>query len=368
MPRSVAAARVAACVLALLAVSVGGPAPAAAGQLDRQVERAGGEVRFTVRFRDAERRTRVVSFALPADAYAKARHGLTPVDAPEVERRIDRRVQALLADSRTEWRRGMRDRLAALAASLPDGISMDYSFDGAQLTWSLEARGVDRSALQAEARRIETHLERASHRLNAQRQRALDRKARRAQDAVLRDLNYVRDPDLGGLLRPDYAALAQAQSGLLRPLAEAIARTAGAGVRARTGLALAFLQTIPYDRLQKRGAADGTGFAVPAELLHLNRGDCDSKATALAALMRHFAPEVATALLLLPGHAVLAAELPTKPGDRTVELAGRRLVLMEPAGPATAPIGRIADDSRRLLDRGKLQSVVWMTGGPGDGA
>jgi hypothetical protein len=359
---------VAACLSALLALAAAPDGAAASGQLQREVVRAEGEVRFTVRFRDAERRTRVLSFALPATAYAEARDGLTPVDSPKIDRRIDARVEPLLDQSRAQWRRGMRDRLAALAGSLPEGVSMDYGFEAAQLTWSLEGRGVERSELQAHARRIGAHLERASHRLNAQRQRALDRKARLARDAVLRDLNYVRDPALDGLLRPDYAGLARAQSGLLRPLADAIARTADGGARARTALALAFLQTIPYDRLEQRGAADGTGFAVPAELLHLNRGDCDSKATALAALMRQFAPGVATAMLLLPGHAVLAAELPTQPGDRTVELDGRQLVLMEPAGPGIAPVGRIAEDSRRLLDSGKLQSVVWMTGGPDDGA
>jgi hypothetical protein len=80
--------------------------------------------------------------------------------------------------------------------------------------------------------------------------------------------------------------------------------------------------------------------------------------------MRTLAPGTASAIVLLPGHAVLAADLEPRPGDRTVELDGQRFVLMEPAGPARIPLGRIGDTSRKLLTEQGIDSLVWITGGP----
>jgi hypothetical protein len=80
--------------------------------------------------------------------------------------------------------------------------------------------------------------------------------------------------------------------------------------------------------------------------------------------MRTLAPEVETAIVLLPGHAVLAADLPVQPGDRTLSLDGQRFVLMEPAGPARIPLGQVSDSSRRLLSEQGVTSLVWITGGP----
>jgi hypothetical protein len=341
------------------------PQPAAAGgQLARTVERSDGRVHFDLRFLDARGQARALSFALPAERYRAARDGLQPLTSAAVERRLSDPVARYAENSRETWRQGLRARMDVLAGTLPDGIRLDWSFEGEQLQWSLEGR-VDRAELERHGRRIARQVKRASARLRQQQQAAVRRYAEQVRAEVLRELNYVRDPGLGGKVRPDYAALARDAAGLLRPLAKAVAAGAGSpDPRARTALALAFVQTIPYDRLRARGAADGTGFAVPAELLHANAGDCDSKATALAAVLRTLVPEVDTAIVLLPGHAVLAADLPAAPGDRTVRLDGRRLVLMEPAGPGRFPLGRVSADSRRLLNAGKRLSTVWITGGP----
>jgi len=354
--------RLAAAVLVLLIA--GAAPPGAAEQLAHEVRSSGGAVAFIVRFKDAERRERLLQFALPAQRYAEARQGLTPVDSPEIQRRMNAPIETFIANTRVAWRQAMADRLQALAGTLPDGIRLDWSFQGRELSWSLKGRGVDRATLERHGARLARHLKRASRRINDRRQGELNGYAKRVRAEVLSELKYVRDPGLGSRLRPDYAGLAQAQADLLRPLAAEIETRADGGVRARVALALAFLQTIPYDELQARGAADGTGFAVPAQLLHLNRGDCDSKATALAALMKHLAPDVRTAVVLLPGHAVLAADLPLQPGDRALELDGERLLLMEPAGPAVFRPGRVSPDSRQRIDAGEVLSVVWMTGGP----
>ena len=347
----------------------GGAEAAPAGQADSQVDlsvAAGGDtVRFDYRFRDARGERHTVAFALPAKAYAQARQGLKPLQSDAVKDRLDRSVQRYAEDSSTTWREGMRARLDALAGTLPDGIELSYEFEGRQLSWSLRGRGVSQADLERAGERLAQQIRRASARLKRQQRRDVRAYAQDVRAELLADLNYVRDSNLGGLVRPDYAALARGQSDLLRPMARAIADAAVTGdTRRQVALALALMQEIPYDELRTRGATDGTGFAVPAELLHVNQGDCDSKATALASLMRTLAPDTATAIVLLPGHAVLAAALEPRPGDRTLELAGERFVLMEPAGPARIPVGRISDTSRRLLSEQGIDSLVWITGGP----
>jgi hypothetical protein len=342
-------------------------APAAQddSRADRSVEAAGDTVRFDYRFRDASGQTHAVSFALPAVAYAQARQGLKPLQSDAVKGRLDRSVRRYAEDSSTTWREGMRARLEALKGTLPDTIRLLYEFQGKQLSWSLKGRGVTQAELEREAQRLAQHIRRASARLQQQQRRDVRAYAQDVRAELLDELNYVRDPNLGGLVRPDYAALAQAQADLLRPMARAVAEAAGGDdARRQVALALALMQEIPYDELRTRGATDGTGFAVPAELLHVNQGDCDSKATALASLMRTLVPGTATAIVLLPGHAVLAADLPPKTGDRTLDLDGQRFVLMEPAGPARSPLGRISDTSRRLLSEQGVDSLVWITGGP----
>jgi len=340
-------------------------ADGATGQHARTRELADDTVRFEYRFRDAGGVRHAVSFALPAATYAEARRGLKPLQSDAVTARLDRSVQRYAEGSSQTWRQGMRDRLDALKGTLPEPIQLSYSFEGRQLSWSLKGRGVSQAELEQAGRRLERQIERASARLKQQQRRDVRAYAQSVRAELLDELNYVRDSDLGGLVRPDYAELAKAQAELLRPMARAVAEAAGTGdTRRQVAVALALMQAIPYDALRTRGATDGTGFAVPAELLHVNKGDCDSKATALAALMRTLAPDTATAIVLLPGHAALAADLPPEPGDRTLELDGRRFVLMEPAGPARIPLGQISDTSRGLLRAQGVASLVWITGGP----
>jgi transglutaminase-like putative cysteine protease len=347
----------------------GGAAAAPIGQDGKPAERsrapAGDSVRFDYRVRGADGQSHAVSFALPAEAYAEARQGLKPLQSDAVKGRLDRRVQRYAEDSSASWREGMRARLQALEGTLPDNVQLDYAFAGKELSWSLKGRGVTQADLERHAQRLAQQIRRASARLKQQQRRDFQAYRQDVSAEVLRRFSYIRDPDLGGLIRPDYAALAKRQADLLRPMARAVAEAAGTrNTRRQVALALALMQEIPYDELRTRGATDGTGFAVPAELLHVNQGDCDSKATALASLMRTLAPGTATAIVLLPGHAVLAADLPPQPGDRTLQLDGERFVLMEPAGPARIPLGQISDTSRQLLSEQGIDSLVWITGGP----
>jgi hypothetical protein len=332
-----------------------------AGQIGREVVRTSDGVRFTIAFRDSRDRAHRLNFALPAHSYAEGKHGLPPVDSEAVEARINEPVEAYVAKRRARWRETLRRRLDRIRRGLPDHIAIEHSFDGGDLSWSLKSREASRDELRAIADRIKDQIQAVSERILDSARDDVERYAKKVRDDVYNELYYVRDPELD-LLRVDYRRVAKEAAHRLRPLAEAIAARAGQSARKRLTLSLALLQTIPYDRLTDRDVADGTGFATPVEMLHLNRGDCDSKATALAALMRTLAPEVRTAMILLPGHAVLAADIPTEPGDRVIELRGEKFVLMEPAGPARTPVGEIADSSLEAFKDAGAQSIVWLTG------
>jgi transglutaminase-like putative cysteine protease len=347
---------------AIVALVAAMPAnPGMADQLDREVVRTHDGVRFTIAFRDSRDRTHRVTFAVPARSFAEGKDGLPPVDSEAVRERINKPVEAYVAKRRARWREAMRRRLDRIRRGLPEHITIEHSFDGGDLSWSLKSREARRDELRAIADRIKDQIEAVSERILDRARDEVERYAAKVRDDVYNQLYYVRDPQLD-LLRVDYRRVAKEAAQRLRPLARAIAAQAGQSARQRLTLALALLQTIPYDRLTDRDVADGTGFATPIEMLHLNRGDCDSKATALAALMRTLAPEVRTAMILLPGHAVLAAEIPTEPGDRVIELRDDKFVLMEPAGPARTPVGEIADSSLESFKDDGAQSIVWLTG------
>ena len=150
---------------------------------------------------------------------------------------------------------------------------------------------------------------------------------------------------------PDYGRLAGLFVKAMRPAAEALAAQLPptASERERLALALAFVQSIPYDT--ETAARRENGYVVPSMMLVQNKGACDSKSVTLASLLATLLPGRAAAVIVVPEHALLGVELPSQPGERTLYAEGRNYLLMEPVGPAEIPPGQISDRSRRALDR-----------------
>ena len=152
----------------------------------------------------------------------------------------------------------------------------------------------------------------------------------------------------------DFAAATRVQQGPLRAVARALGEARGIANtdRARIAHALAFFQVIPYDPLQPTVRQGGDFLPAPG-LLAQNRGDCDSKSAALAAVLRSYVPSRKLAVVTMPDHAILAVDLAPEPGDRTIRTSGRTLVALEAAGPALVPVGQVGPDTeRRLSSRG----------------
>ncbi len=151
-------------------------------------------------------------------------------------------------------------------------------------------------------------------------------------------------------VRIDFVQVAVEETTGIRPLAKAIAnKTRGLSDREVIAYALRFLQLIPYDTLKSRNALGSIGFVAPLTLIDINKGDCDTKSVALAALIRNLLPDVRMVMVLVPGHAFLALDIPDKNSDSTININGREYVVVEPTGPALSPVGRAHPGSRPYL-------------------
>ena len=183
--------------------------------------------------------------------------------------------------------------------------------------------------------------------------------AARAEGAYLAEV-YLR-PIRPREVVPDYGRLAGLFVKAMRPVAEALAAQvpAGASERERIALALAFVQSIPYDT--ETAARRENGYVVPPMMLVQNKGACDSKSVTLASLLATLLPGRAMAVILVPEHAFLGVALTPLPGERTLYAEGRTYVLMEPVGPAQTPVGEISERSGRALGRVNAVTVLPVT-------
>jgi hypothetical protein len=157
----------------------------------------------------------------------------------------------------------------------------------------------------------------------------------------------------------DFAAATTALQRSMRPVARALAATTGIPNtdRARIELALGFFQQIPYAQLEDKNRRGGDFLPGPA-LLAQNRGDCDSKAVALAAVLRTYTPGRKLVIVTMPGHAILATDLPSTPSDVAIRSDGRQYVALEVAGPLMAAVGQVGSTTARLLKEGR-ELEVW---------
>ena len=194
-------------------------------------------------------------------------------------------------------------------------------------------------------------------------QAAVDKLSKQLQERLEAGLKeylarYLR-MRVGNRVLVDFAAATAAQQKPLR----AVARAFGAlpsvvdSDRARIGLALGFFQQIPYARLEDKDRRGGDFLPAPA-LLAQNRGDCDSKAVALAAVLRTYTPGRKFAVVTMPGHAILAVDLPSDPEDWAIRADGRQFVALEVAGPAMAGVGQVGAATARMLKEGR-EVEIW---------
>ena len=275
-----------------------------------------GDIRLSYRWLDHSRREFNTSFTLARQAVHAAESSFRDFDTETMARF----VEAEMRDEIDRSARGARVTLRRTAAGM---------------AWSIEGR--DQAAIDALSRRLH-------ERLKASQTAYLARHQRRQVD----ERRFMID----------FAAAVRVQQEALRSVARALGESRGIANsdRSRVGHALAFFQAIPYDALEPTARQGGDFLPAPA-LLAQNRGDCDSKSVALAAVLRSYVPSRNLAVVTMPDHAVLAIDLPPEPGDRTIRTSGRTLVALEASGPALLPVGQIGPGTERRL--GSRDVEVW---------
>jgi hypothetical protein len=300
----------------LLAALVAFASGAVAQQLDfRRVSRSGDEL-LSYRWRDYGRHEHSIAFTLTRQAIREAEASFDEFSMDGMWRVVER---------------DLRDEVARAGGR----IDIRRTADG--LKWTLEAR--DTTEIDQLTRRVD------------------DRLARSQRDYLAR---HGRRMVEGRRVIVDFAAATTALESPLRALTRALGEVPDLpnNDRARVALALGFFQEIPYAVLEDKQRQGGDFLPAPA-LLAQNRGDCDSKAVALAAVLRSFTRFRKLAVVTMPKHAILAVEMPAEPGDTTVRQGGRLFVALEPAGPSLAPVGRVGPYTAKYLAGLARDIEIW---------
>lgn len=152
-------------------------------------------------------------------------------------------------------------------------------------------------------------------------------------------------------IRHDHAKYTNLSSSFLNPIVNAIKSLQKRPNDSREfiQIALGWIQNIPYNPLINRISSNGAGFVSPKDLLLFNQGDCDSKSTLMAALLKAYDPHIKVQMIYLPNHALLGVSIQPKTQERTIRLAGVDYVLIEPTGPAQLAIGELPKSSTLAL-------------------
>ncbi len=297
--------RLAGAVLAALIVFC---TAAQAQQVDfKRISRSGDEL-LSYRWKDVERHEHAVAFTLTRDAIKEA-------EASFREFSMDAMWRTLELDLRDE------------VEKFGNGARINLSRNIEGLRWTLQAH--DQKAADLLSQKVTERLE-------------------RSQQAYLR--SYMRRMVGEHRVMVDFAAATTAMQSPLRAVAKALGDVPDVAHddRARIALALSFFQEIPYAVLEDKQRRGGDFLPGPA-LLAQNRGDCDSKAVALAAVLKDFTRWRKLVVVTMPGHAILAVDLPAQEGDWTIRSGGRQYVALEAAGPAMAAIGKVGNITAKYL-------------------
>lgn len=124
-------------------------------------------------------------------------------------------------------------------------------------------------------------------------------------------------------------------------------------IRKITNYVLSFVQSIPYSTLESRITASGAGFNPPAKLLWENQGDCDSKMTLTATILRALMPRISMTMIYMDQHAFIGIAIPAEADEMIIEHQGITYLLGEPTGPALYRLGKLAPESELAIDQGR---------------
>ena len=122
-------------------------------------------------------------------------------------------------------------------------------------------------------------------------------------------------------------------------------------IRQVTNFVLSFVQSIPYSTLESRFTSSGSGFNPPAKLLWENQGDCDSKMTLTATILRALMPRIDMAMIYIDQHAFIGIAIPAQGDEISIKYQRVNYLLAEPTGPALYKLGNLAPESELAVNQ-----------------
>lgn len=130
------------------------------------------------------------------------------------------------------------------------------------------------------------------------------------------------------------------------------------GMEELAGAVTAMAQTslryeIPASREGERTIG---GVMPPPKAFTLGQGDCDTKTGLMGSILLNW-PNLRLVGLAIPGHYLLAIHRIPSRGEFFVEHDGLPYVMIEPAGPAWLPPGKVGDQTEQYLKSGKLFAI-----------
>jgi len=161
-------------------------------------------------------------------------------------------------------------------------------------------------------------------------------------------------------LKPDHVVFAALSADDLKPLKALILETVSIqNIRQVTNYILGFVQSIPYSTLDSRIESSGAGYNPPLKLLWENQGDCDSKVTLTAALLRTLMPRIKMTLVFIDNHALIGIDVNAKHDELTITENGTTYLLAEPTGSALLPLGTLSNISELAITQGQYIAEVF---------
>jgi hypothetical protein len=155
-------------------------------------------------------------------------------------------------------------------------------------------------------------------------------------------------------IKPDHVRIASESLFDLAPVVEQIyLKVPHESPREIINYVLSFVQSIPYNKLESRITSSGSGFNPPTRLLFQNQGDCDSKVTLAATILKSLYPKATMVIVYLPGHALLGIQASYENGEKNIKIGSQHFVLAEPTGPALLPMGEISQESEIAINNGQ---------------
>jgi hypothetical protein len=152
-------------------------------------------------------------------------------------------------------------------------------------------------------------------------------------------------------IKPDHVRIAKETGRDILPLTSAmLKKQPQLKGRQLAEYILGFVQSIPYSTLESRMQSNGAGFSPPLRLLNNNQGDCDSKVTLMANMLRAIYPRIKIVIIYLPNHALIGVQMTHRKNDKWLKLEGREYILAEPTGPGMIPFATVAESSEFFID------------------